>query len=150
MRFFLIMPTATCLLFLEVLSTTSAWKTINDNFSCLVSWHFHQRFQVWNNKSLKVSAGGGLKLDSPPRAKPHMTKLHHELGVKTLVRITSEVIIEVPPTRVAVVAVGPGRLQPVQVGDQRLHHLRLYELSPWSLYGGWMPLPRTNIFSSFE
>jgi len=72
-----------------------------------------------------------------------MTKLHHELGVKTLVRITSEVIIEVPPTRVAVVAVGPGRLQPVQVGDQRLHHLRLYELSPWSLYGGWMPFPHS-------
>ena len=83
-----------------------------------------------------------------------MTKLHHELGLITLVNIvtiTSEVIIQVPPIcSVVAVGVGPGRLQPVQVGDQRLHHLRLYELSPWSLYGGWMPLPRTNIFSSFE
>lgn len=26
------------------LSTTSVWKTINDNFSGLVSWHFPQRF----------------------------------------------------------------------------------------------------------
>lgn len=72
-----------------------------------------------------------------------MTKLHHELGVKTLVRITSEVIIEVPASRVVVVAVGPGWLQPVQVADQRLHHLRLYELPARGLDSGRVPLPHT-------
>ena len=57
LRFFLIMPTATLSFVLrstevlvstevlpDTLSTTSVWKTINDNFSGLVSWHFPQRF----------------------------------------------------------------------------------------------------------
>lgn len=72
-----------------------------------------------------------------------MTKLHHELGVKTLVRITSEVIIEVPARRVVVVVGGPGWLQPVQVSDQRLHDLRLHELPPRGLDSGWVPLPHS-------
>ena len=81
-----------------------------------------------------------------------MTKLHHELGLKTLpsIGITSEVIIEVPALRVVVVGGGPGRLQPVQVGDQRLHQLGLHQLAARGLDRGWVPLPKTNIYSSFE
>ena len=125
------------------LSTTSVWKTINDNFSGLVSWHFPQRFQaVWNKSSFQVLGGAVEGLVSPLRAQPQMTKLHHELGLITLVTITSEVIIQVPPVcSVVSVGVGPGRLQPVQVVYQRLHHLVLHELAARSLNRGWMSLP---------
>jgi len=80
------------------------------------------------------------------RAQPHMTKLHHELGLKTLpsIGITSEVIIEVPALRVVVVGGGPGRLQPVQVGDQRLHQLGLHQLAARGLDRGWVPLPHSS------
>jgi len=76
-----------------------------------------------------------------------MTKLHHELGLVTLVSITSEVIIEVPAVGSVVsvgVGVGPGRLQPVQVVDQRLHHLLLHELAARSLNRCWMSLPHSS------
>ena len=128
------------------LSTTSVWKTINDNFSGLVSWHFPQRFlAVWNIKRCQVLEDGLVGLVSPLRAQPEMTKLHHELGLITLVTITSEVIIEVPPVgSVVSVGVGPGRLQPVQVVDQRLHHLLLHELAARSLNRCWMSLPTNN------
>ena len=126
-------------------STTSVWKTINDNFSGLVSWHFPQRFQaVWNKNSFQVLGGAVEGLVSPLRAQPQMTKLHHELGLVTLVSITSEVIIEVPAVGSVVsvgVGVGPGRFQPVQVVDQRLHHLLLHELAARSLNRCWMSLP---------
>ena len=71
-----------------------------------------------------------------------MTKLHHELGLITLVSITSEVIIEVPAVfSVVSVGVGPGRLQPVQVVYKRLHHLVLHELTARSLNRRWMSFP---------
>ena len=86
-----------------------------------------------------------MGLVSPLRAQPEMTKLHHELGLITLVTITSEVIIQVPPVcSVVSVGVGPGRLQPVQVVDQRLHHLLLHELAARSLNRCWMSLPTNN------
>ena len=81
-------------------------------------------------------------LVSPLRAQPEMTKLHHELGLITLVTITSEVIIQVPAVwSVVPVVVGPGRLQSVQVVYQRLHHLVLHELAARSLNRSWMSLP---------
>ena len=126
------------------LSTTSVWKTINDNFSGLVSWHFPQRFllAVWNIKSFQVLFDGLVGLVSPLRAQPEMTKLHHELGLITLVTITSEVIIQVPAVcSVVAVGVGPRRLQPVQVVYQRFHHLVLHELAARSLNRSWMSLP---------
>ena len=74
-----------------------------------------------------------------------MTKLHHELGLITLVNIvtiTSEVIIQVPPVcSVVSVGVGPGRFQPVQVVYKRLHHLVLHELTARSLNRRWMSFP---------
>lgn len=74
-----------------------------------------------------------------------MTKLHHELGLITLVTITSEVIIQVPPVcSVVAVGVGPGRLQPVQVVYQRFHHLALHELAARSLNRSWMPFPHSS------
>lgn len=74
-----------------------------------------------------------------------MTKLHHELGLITLVSITSEVIIEVPAVfSVVSVGVGPGRLQPVQVVNQRFHHLVLHKLSTWGLNRCWMSLPHSS------
>ena len=83
-----------------------------------------------------------MALVSPLRAQPQMTKLHHELGLITLVSITSEVIIEVPAVfSVVSVGVGPGRLQPVQVVNQRFHHLVLHKLSTWGLNRCWMSLP---------
>ena len=144
------MPTATLSFVLRstevlvsTLSTTSVWKTINDNFSGLVSWHFPQRFlAVWNRKSFQDLGDGVVCLVSPLRAQPEMTKLHHELGLITLVTITSEVIIQVPAVwSVVPVVVGPGRLQSVQVVYQRLHHLVLHELAARSLNRSWMSLP---------
>lgn len=74
-----------------------------------------------------------------------MTKLHHELGLITLVTITSEVIIQVPAVcSVVPVVVGPGRLQSVQVVYQRLHHLVLHELAARSLNRSWMSLPHSS------
>jgi len=74
-----------------------------------------------------------------------MTKLHHELGLITLVTITSEVIIQVPAVcSVVAVGVGPRRLQPVQVVYQRFHHLVLHELAARSLNRSWMSLPHSS------